>query len=166
MGTGADRPSVSAARIGAALVAAAALAGSAAAGPSSPAAPGRPGASPPPGARHDTVAASVEMTNQLTFAPDSVVIRAGQSVRFENASALVHTVTGDPSEASLEASVRLPEGAEPFHSGRLAPGGSFVHAFETPGRYRYFCVPHEGAEMRGTVVVRPAGSGPDRSPSR
>lgn len=100
-------------------------------------------------------AAAVEMTNQLTFAPDSVVIRAGQSVRFRNTSVLVHTATGDPSRASLEASVRLPEGASPFHSGRLEPGQTFSHTFRTPGRYRYFCVPHEGAEMRGVVIVKP-----------
>lgn len=98
-------------------------------------------------------AATVEMTNQLTFTPDTVVIRAGETVEFRNSSALVHTVTGDPSRASLEESVRLPEGAEPFHSGRLKPGADFSHTFEAPGTYRYFCVPHEGAKMRATVIV-------------
>lgn len=102
-------------------------------------------------------AATVEMTNELTFTPDTVVVRAGQSVEFRNTSALVHTVTADPSKATLDASVRLPDGAEPFDSGRLDPGETFTRTFETPGRYAYFCIPHEGARMRGTVVVKPAG---------
>lgn len=97
---------------------------------------------------------TVTMTNELTFAPDSVVIEAGQTVLFRNASALVHTVTADPSKASLQASVHLPDGAKPFDSGQLAPDEEFSRTFDTPGRYRYFCVPHEGAKMRGTVVVR------------
>lgn len=102
-------------------------------------------------------AATVEMTNQLTFTPDSVVIGVGETVEFRNTSALVHTVTADPSKASLDASVALPEGAEPFDSGRLEPDGSYSHTFETAGTYRYFCVPHEGAEMRGVVVVEKGG---------
>lgn len=112
-----------------------------------------------PGAAQEP-AATVEMTNQLTFTPDTVVVRAGETVEFRNTSALVHTVTGDPSKASLEGSVRLPEGAERFHSGRMKPGTGFSHTFETPGTYRYLCVPHEGAEMRGTIIVeeREAGS--------
>ena len=98
-------------------------------------------------------AVTVEMTNQLTFAPDTVVIRAGETVEFRNTSALVHTVTGDPSTASVDASVHLPDNAEPFDSGRIEPGESFSHTFESAGTYRYFCVPHEGAKMRGVVVV-------------
>ena len=98
--------------------------------------------------------ATVEMTNQLTFTSDSVVIGVGETVEFRNTSALVHTVTGDPSRASLDASVHLPEGAESFHSGRMKPGETFSHTFESTGTYRYFCVPHEGAKMRGVVVVR------------
>ena len=98
-------------------------------------------------------AATVEMTDQLTFTPDSVVIGVGETVEFRNTSALVHTLTGDPSRASLDASVRLPGGAEPFHSGPMKPGGTVSHTFETAGTCRYFCVPHEGAMMRGVVVV-------------
>ncbi|WP_263792166.1 cupredoxin domain-containing protein [Salinibacter sp.] len=49
---------------------------------------------------------------------------------------------------------RLPDGATPFHSGDLEPEATFEYTFETPGRYRYFCVPHEAA-MRGVVIVEP-----------
>jgi plastocyanin len=39
-----------------------------------------------------------------------------------------------------------------------AVGSTFAHTFDTPGRFRYFCEPHQGF-MRGTVTV-----GRDRFP--
>ncbi len=30
----------------------------------------------------------------------------------------------------------------------------FSRTFDEPGTYRYICIPHEGAGMVGTVVVR------------
>ena len=100
-------------------------------------------------------AAVVGMTNTLSFTKDTVRIEAGETVRWVNKSVIVHTVTADTEKATMEKSVRLPEGAPPFHSGDLEPKATFEHTFETPGRYRYFCVPHEAA-MRGTVIVEPA----------
>lgn len=155
-----DRKSLPARSTVIALAAGLALAGTAAAGPrQGTPAPGTDGSGERGAGR--APADTVTMTNQLTFAPDSIVITAGETVLFRNTSALVHTVTGDPDQASLDASVRLPEGATPFDSGRLSPGQSFSHTFETPGRYRYFCVPHEGAKMRGTMVVEPGSAGGD-----
>ncbi|NIR46298.1 MAG: hypothetical protein GWN99_17830 [Gemmatimonadetes bacterium] len=49
----------------------------------------------------------------------------------------------------------MPEGAEPFNSGNLKPGASFSHEFSVAGTYTYFCIPHEGAAMIGTVIVEP-----------
>lgn len=106
------------------------------------------------GGRADTVA-RVTMTNQLRFEPASVTIEAGDAVMFDNTSMLMHTVTADPDEATIAGSVRLPEGARPFDSGRLKPGQTFRHTFTTPGHYSYFCQPHEGAKMRGEIIVRP-----------
>ncbi|MFQ5934045.1 MAG: plastocyanin/azurin family copper-binding protein [Dehalococcoidia bacterium] len=48
------------------------------------------------------------------------------------------------------------ERGEPFDSGNIDLEGTFRHAFEAPGTYRYFCIPHEGAAMAGEVVVKPA----------
>jgi plastocyanin len=101
-------------------------------------------------------AAVVGMTNTLAFTPDTVRIEAGETVRWENNSVIVHTVTADEEKATMDKSVRLPDGADPFHSGDMEAGDTFEYTFETPGRYRYFCVPHEAA-MRGTVIVEPAG---------
>ena len=101
-------------------------------------------------------AAVVGMTNTLSFTKDTVRVTVGETVRWKNNSVIVHTVTADEEEATMDKSVRLPEGADPFHSGNLEPDETFEYTFETPGRYRYFCVPHEAA-MRATVIVEPAG---------
>lgn len=99
----------------------------------------------------DTVV--VKATDRLVFRPDSVAIEVGDAVRWRNAGVVRHTATADPSQATLEGSVRLPDGAEPFDSGRLGEGETFTHVFRVPGRYEYFCIPHEGAGMTGTVIV-------------
>jgi plastocyanin len=103
---------------------------------------------PPP-----TDTATVGMDNQLRFLPDTVRIRAGQAVRWENGSDIVHTVTADPERAAQPSNVALPGGARPFHSGDLVPGSTYTRVFTVPGSYRYVCLPHEMAGMVGVVVV-------------
>ncbi len=114
------------------------------------------GHAPEAQAQSSSPAATVDMTNTLSFAPDTVRVQAGETVRWTNGSVIVHTVTADPEEATTDESVRLPEGATPFDSGTLDPEERFEHTFEVPGTYRYFCIPHEGAKMYGTVIVTPA----------
>ena len=97
--------------------------------------------------------ARVRMDNRLRFLPDTVRIRVGEAVQWENTSDLIHTVTADPSKAALESSVRLPAGAEPFDSGDMDPGAVYIRVFDRPGTYGYFCIPHEQAGMVGWVVV-------------
>ena len=114
------------------------------------------GAEPAPSVREgpapsDTVA--VTMDNRLRFLPDTVRIRAGEAVRWENTSDLIHTVTADPELAALASSVTLPDGASAFNSGDLAPGAVYLRVFDVPGTYKYFCIPHERAGMVGWVVV-------------
>ena len=100
------------------------------------------------------VAAVVTMSNQLRYEPAAVTISVGQAVRWANTSAVIHTVTADPSKAMQAANVRLPSGVDAFDSGDIGPGGSFTWTFTEPGEYRYICIPHEGAAMTGTIVVR------------
>ncbi len=100
------------------------------------------------------VAAEVTMNNQLRFEPAVVTISAGQAVRWSNPSGLIHTVTADPSKAMQADNVRLPTGVDVFDSGDVGPGGSFTWTFTEPGEYRYVCIPHEGATMVGTIMVR------------
>jgi plastocyanin len=47
----------------------------------------------------------------------------------------------------------LPKAASAFDSGNLDPKETFEHTFDVPGTYRYFCIPHEGTKMYGTVIV-------------
>jgi uncharacterized membrane protein len=99
-------------------------------------------------------AAVVEMTNRLTFTPGAVTIRRGETVEWRNSSAMAHTVTAEASKAANRQDVELPQGADPFDSGSILPGGTYRHAFTAPGRYKYICVPHELAGMQGEVDVQ------------
>jgi plastocyanin len=98
-------------------------------------------------------AAVVDMTDRRTYEPGEITITVGDTVRWANSSSRVHTVTADPALATQPDHVKLPEGAESFNSGTIAPGKSFYHRFKFPGEYRYFCIPHEADGMIGTVVV-------------
>lgn len=100
------------------------------------------------------VAAEVTMNNQLRFEMPTVTISAGQAVLWRNTSGIVHTVTADPERAARPGSAQLPDGAATFDSGDVGPGGTFIRTFTVPGEYRYFCIPHEGAGMTGTIIVR------------
>lgn len=97
----------------------------------------------------------VIMTDQLKFIPARVSVHVGATVRWKSESVLVHTVTDVPSLAADPKDAALPQGANPFNSGNIAPGGTYEHSFKIAGTYRYFCIPHEAAGMLGTIVVRP-----------
>ena len=97
-------------------------------------------------------AVTIGMTNQLTFTPDTVTIKKGDTVSWKNSSLLVHSVTADHDKKTKPESVQLPDGAEPFDSGLMDPEAEFSHTFTVPGTYTYFCTPHEAA-MRGVIIV-------------
>lgn len=97
------------------------------------------------------------MTNNLRFSPETVTIRVGQTVQWVNSSSVAHTVTAVPDKAADPKDVHLPKGAQPFGSGIVSPGKTFTYTFTVPGRYKYFCIPHEFAGMIGKVIVKPAG---------
>ena len=97
----------------------------------------------------------VDMTATLNFAPNAVTINSGDTVEFRNISTFTHTVS-TVADTQIEAqAVKLPNGADPFDSGEIAPGATFTHTFTTPGTYQYFCEPHVGQGMIGTVIVNP-----------
>lgn len=100
----------------------------------------------------EDVAALVEM-RFLSFDPEEVHLRVGESVLWRNESLLAHTVTCDPAELDDPSLIERPEGAQPFHSGRLGRGDEFRWRFEVPGLYRYVCLPHRDVGMAGRVVV-------------
>jgi plastocyanin len=73
--------------------------------------------------------------------PETLAIRAGEVVHFQNESATPRTFT-----------VRSETGA--FESPPLARGEGWHHEFAEPGRFPFAVAEHP--DMRGTVVVAPA----------
>ena len=70
------------------------------------------------------------------YDPSTITVRAGTSVTWVNQGSVPMTVTF---------SDRL------FDSDEIAPGGSYSTTLDTPGTFRYFCVPYP--HMKGVVVV-------------
>ena len=95
------------------------------------------------------------------FEPASLTIRPGDRVRFVVASGPPHNVAFDP--AKLPADVRraltaaMPNPIQPLSGPLLLNAGdgyTISFAGVKPGRYEFFCMPHVGMGMKGTVVVR------------
>jgi plastocyanin len=99
-------------------------------------------------------AAVVEMNDQLAFAPQRLEVAAGEKVTWKNLGKVAHTVTADKSKAADPSLVSIPAGTKEWDSGFVGEGESFSRSFQEPGTYRYICIPHEGAGMVGSVVVR------------
>lgn len=109
---------------------------------------------PPENQQKPLAAPVVKMTNKLKFIPDSVIIKSGDTVLWRNTSLLIHTVTADSELAAKKQNVALPKNASPFNSGKIKPGETFNRTFTVPGKYRYFCMPHEATGMVGVIVVK------------
>ena len=80
-----------------------------------------------------TTACAVNVTDNV-FAPRTLHVVAGSTVRWNNNGASPHTSTGPG-----------------WDSGTILVGGSFEETFETTGEFDYECEFHDG--MTGTVVV-------------
>ena len=72
------------------------------------------------------------------YDPSSVTVSVGGTVTWTNNGSTPVTVTS-------------PDGL--FDSDSIGPGGSFSYTFDTPGTFRYFCVPYP--HMKGVVTVTP-----------
>ena len=98
------------------------------------------------------------------FDPPTVTVDAGGTVTWRNTNSRAHTVTaydrGLPPGAGYFASggygseSAAREAFAASLGGALSSGDEYAHAFEVPGEYAYFCIPHERAGMVGRVVVR------------
>ena len=99
----------------------------------------------------------------VAYEPVELSVSAGDKVAWKHAGGEPHSVT------AYEANV--PDGAAYWASGgfeseqaardgwehgegAVQSGQSYVHTFETAGTHEYFCIPHEAAGMKGTVVVK------------
>ena len=100
--------------------------------------------------------AIVKMSDDMPmYQPDTITIRAGQTVEWVNTGSVSHSVVDDPTKAQKPDDVALPTGANTFASGNVMPGAKFRYTFRTPGTYLYFCLSHEIDSMVGEVVVQP-----------
>lgn len=96
---------------------------------------------------------------KMKFVPAQVEVCAGQTIRWTNNEPsdvprpAKHTVTTDPKLARDKKNAGVPEGADVFDSGLLAPGDTFEHTFTVEGDYKYFCRPHELMGHLGTIKV-------------
>ena len=116
-------------------------------------------------ARGMAATVTVQATDRDTFVPATITVHVGDTLRWINASQQIHTITDDVRRAAYAGDALLPAGAAPFHSGYLKPGAVFEHTFSVAGAYHYFCIPHEGLGMLGSVVVLPAGSSTGVAPA-
>lgn len=99
------------------------------------------------------------------FDPVGLLIASGSAVTWLNMGDFHTTTAFHPDYGNLlpgEVPLRIPEGAEPWHSGMLGmtAGTEFEHTFEVPGVYDYFCQPHYSFGMVGRIVVDGPRGGP------
>ncbi len=104
---------------------------------------------------------AVGMTDGFVFEPESVRIAAGTTVEWTNEGNAAHTVTAYedriPDTAAYFASggFETEEAARNnLESGLIEADESYSHTFERSGQYHYFCIPHEGSGMTGTIRVK------------
>ena len=74
------------------------------------------------------------------FTPKSASIAVGDTATWNFMGPSEHTATSNPGQP------------EKFDSGLKGAGGTFAHTFTKPGKYQYFCRPHEDF-MKGTITV-------------
>ncbi len=91
-------------------------------------------------------AATVEVklgtdAGMLAFEPSSINIKTGDTVKFVNNKLAPHNAVFDGHD-------------ELSHSDlAFAPGESWEETFNEAGTYDFYCEPHRGAGMVGTVIV-------------
>lgn len=112
----------------------------------------------------ETTAADVHTVRMVSeegefhFEPHVVRVEPGDTVRWVLESGRHTTTAYHPSNGKP---LRIPEGADGWDSGMLSESGAtFEKTFQADGVYDYFCMPHEGVGMVGTVVVGEAHDGP------
>lgn len=82
----------------------------------------------------------IHLTSENRFDPSSVTISVGTTVRWINDTSTFHTIT--PSGHSEWARQEM-----------NSSGQTFEHTFQSTGTFNYFCEPHEGIGMTGSITV-------------
>jgi plastocyanin len=86
----------------------------------------------------------------LQFDPPALTIKAGDTVKWVNNKLAPHNVVFDKDKSpSADVAAKASHKALVF-----SPGESFESTFTEPGTYTYYCEPHRGAGMVGTITVQ------------
>lgn len=98
------------------------------------------------------------------YAPDTVAIPVGSTIRFRNSDGFAHTasvlqgLSSFPAASPLTASAQTQSGSvvsQPWSTGNLAAGAiSQSILIDRAGTYIYACFYHYGAPMHGTIVAQ------------
>lgn len=87
----------------------------------------------------------------FAFVPASLAIAVGDTVRWTQRDAAVHTTTSGPNGVA--------DGLWDSGNMTLGANSTFSFTFSAAGTYPYFCRPHSSF-MRATITVNPAAQGP------
>lgn len=123
------------------------------------------GAGMPQGGGSAAMTVDVNLTLHTDgYAPDTITVPVGSSIRFFNSDGFAHTATLIPGATSFPAgspfgaSAQTQSGSavsQPWSTGSLAANtGSQTITIDAPGTYLFGCFYHYGAPMRGTIVAQ------------
>ena len=112
-------------------------------------------------AMHAHTVRMVGDANGFRFEPAHLEIASGDTVIFQVASGQPHDVAFDTvglAPATVrQLSMHVHHQIAPFAGPLLVkPGERYVVAFDgiVPGRYPFYCLPHQAVQMKGEVIVR------------
>ena len=107
--------------------------------------------SSPPSAQVSRPGATVQIP-LLSFRPDPVTIRAGQTVTWVNGNDIRHVLVEGTYQVGSDG-LRTRESSDGAFSLKVAKAGDTVsHTYPKAGTFTYYCSIHKG--MNGTVTVR------------
>jgi plastocyanin len=116
-------------------------------------------AAPAPPTTHDV--RMVQDGQTYRFEPASLTIHPGDRVRFINVSGGPHNVSFDPAQVPDDVervlAAAMPNQMQPLWGPLMTEANaaySISFAGVKPGRYQFFCMPHMGMGMRGTITVQ------------
>jgi plastocyanin len=93
----------------------------------------------------DTVTVKMGADNgMLAFEPSSVTIKKGDTVKWVNNKLPPHNIMFEDKSLS-----------DKSHDAMMfSPGEAYEVTFDSAGTYSYYCAPHRGAGMAGTITVQ------------
>ncbi len=102
----------------------------------------------------------VQQGSQYRFEPSDLTVNSGDRVKFILVSGGPHNIAFDAEQISDDREAILardmPDQIAPLASRILEDGESYTVALEgvKPGTYPYFCMPHVGMGMKGSITVQ------------